>query len=306
MNKNLVKKITVNVLIAIILLFFTEIFCIFYETSLIIKEDLNEKSNAAQITEHLCWFIPFSYSIKREFDDTVCNLRKPAEKNNGKKQIIVAGCSFAYGMLLDEKDCIHKILADMTGRTVSNIAVPSGNERETLWFFTHKDRLFKYINKNQDVDYVIFVRIDDHRRRILCDVGTIAPQYKVVKNGTEIEFEQDKLYRHTFLYRNLKSVKYFLFPREKQAKELENLFLRKINERMKELFPNSKFVVLNYAFETSDKLKELEKDGIKVITLGDFFGDDFFKEEYKAVDNSHPNGKAWKRVSEILKEQLNL
>lgn len=305
LNKVLIKKITANVLITIFVLLIAEIFCILGEACVITKEDLNEKSSVKQITEHLCSYIPFSYMAKREFNDLVYPLRKPVEKNTGKKQIIIAGCSFAYGLLLEEEDCIHKILSDMTGRTVSNIAVPSGSEREALWFFMNKDRLFQYINKEQDVDYIIYICIDDHKRRLFFDLDTIAPQYRVTDNGTDIEFLKDKLYRHTFLYRNLKLAKYHLTP-QNEVLDLQNLFLRKINEKSKELFPNSKFVVLNYAFETSDRLKELEKDGIKVITLGDCFGDNFYKAEYKTIDNLHPNGKCWKRVAEILKKELNM
>ncbi len=305
LNKVMIKKITANILITILVLLIAEIFCILGEACVITKEDLNEKSSVKQITEHLCCYIPFSYMAKREFNDLFQPLRKPVEKNTGKKQIIIAGCSFPYGLLLEEEDCIHKILSDMTGRTVSNIAVPSGSEREALWFFMNEDRLFQYINKEQDVDYIIYICIDDHKRRLFFDLDTIAPQYRVTDNGTDIEFLKDKLYRHTFLYRNLKLAKYYLTP-QSEVLELQNLFLKKINEKSKELFPNSKFVVLNYAFETSDKLKELENDGIKVITLGDYFGDNFYKDEYKTIDNLHPNGKCWKRVAEILKEVLNL
>lgn len=304
---NIVKKIVVNVLLIVFLLLMAEVFCIIREANIIIKEDLNEKSSVKQIIEHLCSFIPYSYKEKREFQDLEKEMRSPAisSERGNKKQIIIAGCSFAYGYLLGEKDCIHTILSDITGRIVSNIAVPSGCQRETLWFFRNKDALGKYIVKNQDVDYVIYVRIDDHKRRLFFDLNTIAPQYKIADNGTKIEFLNDKLYRHTFLYRNLKLAKYYLTPQDK-VWDLQNLFFREINKEIKKLFPNSRFVILDLDYKTDDRMKELTKDGIEIITLSEYFGDDFNKEEYLASDNRHPNGKFWKRTAEVLKEKLKL
>lgn len=310
-NKNLIKIIICNVLIVIILILVAELCCIFKESYQIANEAQNEHRNIKETGKNILLNISYSYMVKKGFDDFEKIMRKPAipqKTNSLKKQIIISGCSFGYGYLLDEKDCIHTILSNMTGRTVSNISIPSGSQRETLWLFSNKETLDRHIVKNQDVDFIIYIYIPDHKRRLFYDLNQNAPQYKITKKNTEIVFLNYPLYSHSFLYRNLKLAKYYLTPHEKIS-ELRNLFFREINKRTKKLYPNSQFVIINYCVDNddnNDKLDVLEKDGIKIINLVDSFENEMTKKENLASDNAHPNGNMWRKVAKKIITDLNL
>lgn len=89
-------------------------------------------SKNQKIQEVIKYFIIPTYFDKRQiiYGDII---RKPAYTKSNKKPILITGCSFAYGLFLDESDCFHSILSKATGRTTYNIAIPSGSPRELLF-----------------------------------------------------------------------------------------------------------------------------------------------------------------------------
>ena len=96
----------------------------------------------------------------------------------------------------------------------------------------------------------------------------------------------------------------YLFTSDKKQSETLGFLLKNVYNEQKKLFPNSKMVILNVDMNVDEGLKELEKEGVQVITLGDYI--DFENQKYKAFDNVHPNGLLWIETAKILEEKLAL
>ena len=297
------KKFVVCILSILLILGLIEMSCIIQEVATIIEES---QINHTKVTKKdIKDFILYSYNKKKEFLPEEIEIRKSAigtDKN--KKAVIIAGCSFAYGFLLDEKDCIHSTLSKETGRTVSNLGTLAGGIREFVWFLRNKEELSKHINNNFDVQYVIFIYYKNAKRKLFYDESLNCPQIQVNKDKT-ITILPDKPIYHLFSYKLYQLIKYDLMS-EKTRNNLMTLYFNTINKETKILFPNSQFVILDYANEPTPEIQALEKDGIKVITLGKELNVDLTQNQYKTSDHIHPNAKIWRMTAKMLKEKLNM
>ncbi len=297
------KKIIVCILSIFLILGLTEASCLIQEVVTIIEE--SQKIHSKLTKDDIRAFISYSYKKKKEFMPEEVDIRKPAIGTNpDKKAIIITGCSYAYGYLLNEKDCIHSVLSRITGRTVSNLGTLAGGIREVVWFLRNKDELSKHINNDFDVQYVIFIYNEDSKRKVFYDESLNCPQMKINKDKT-IAILPDNPIFHLFTYKLYQLIRYDLMT-EKTKNEIFSLYFKTIDNETKELFPNSQFIVLDYANESTPELQDLEKDGIKVITLGKELNVDLHQKQFKASDNNHPNAKVWDLTAKMLKEKLDL
>ncbi len=301
-----IRKIITLVLFVIIVILSAEVFCVTKEISTIIEICISEKKSAKEILTDIKWYIPFMYKTKREFNDLKHDFRAPIIKETNKGQIILSGCSYAFGSTLAEKDSLHTILSDVTNRTVSNISIIGGSPREALYILSNQEMINRHIEKGKDVEYFIYISLKDHTVHLYKDSNPNVPQYKADKNYSKITFvHNDRLYKHTFLYNEIKKLKYSLTTEEEQ-KKLRNLFFIQMNAKLKEVFPNSKFVILNYDTQSDEELLSLEREGIKVMTLKDY-KDDITSSEYMTKHiNPHPNKQAYEETAKILKRELKL
>lgn len=299
----MLKKICINFLFLFIVVIALEIACAAYEVLLRNIEDNINNPTIADRIEKSSTYLYECYTRKRVYDLSKKQTRTCVEMNSSKRPILISGCSFASGFLLPEKDCIHYILAHKTNRTVSNIGVPCASPVETLWFFKNKNVLKYFVNGNFDIEYNIYIYIPEQKRRLYCDMDFDTIQYKIDKKNNTAYILPDKWFYHLFLFREFKTLRY-LFTSDKKQSETLGFLLKNVYNEQKKLFPNSKMVILNVDMNVDEGLKELEKEEVQVITLGDYI--DFENQKYKAFDNVHPNGLLWIETAKILEEKLAL
>lgn len=144
--------------------------------------------------------------------------------------------------------------------------------------------------------------MDDHIRRLYYDLNMCAPHYKIVDN-TKIQFLPDKLYMHSFLYKDFKLFSYIISS-EKEKSDRFCLFMKEINKECKKIFPKSQVIVVLYTEEENINWKSLKQEGIKIIRVNT--DGHLYNQEYLTIDNSHPNGKAWQEITSVVIKELKL
>lgn len=241
--------------------------------------------------------------------------RAPVGLNYTKKPVVIFGCSFAYGFELEEKDTFHKRLSELTHRPVYNKA-------QTGWGIQHMLKQVsdeKFYQKVPEPEYVIFVSIYDHFRRLYILTffsGDMLNEefylrYKE-KNGELIEIK----HRNEF-YNFLKSLyivqKFHHFyinnfvVRPDKIEQNFDFALKHYSqsiEEMKKHWKNTKYYVLLYDdFKDSDIFgEELEYMGYKVINIRKLTDENLYNPEYVIIDG-HPSAKAWELLTpKIIKE----
>lgn len=239
--------------------------------------------------------------------------RAPAfGKNADGESIIISGCSFAAGEAIEYKDTFGVVLAeDYDKYSVYNIGVSGGSAKQGLYIFKNYDL---YAKKNMlpiDKDktkYVIYTYISDQSIRLIADVYRLAPCFKIKKdkNGEEyLEFYKSKnILRKTFLYHLFfrKIRDYGLF--QKQKSELFTLYMKQMKKEVIKNCPNAEFILFMWDADENIDIKTLMQIGIKVVKLKDISSEDFSKIKYKASDEKHPNGIAWRIIVPLLMKEL--
>ena len=304
----MIKKIAINIILLILVLVIMELACALFEITKRLFEPFVVPDVKIPFKERVIdyfYWLKDSYTMKREFNPAKRNIRYPVVMNSSKRPILISGCSYAYGFLIPEKECLHYILAHKTNRTVSNIGITGGCPIETLYYFRHKDLLAKQMNNNFDIEYHIYVFFEGQKNRLFIDNSSCVQQYKIDKKTKEITFLPDKFIYHLFMYLEYKQLKEMFIPKEEQD-EVYNLFMRAIYKEQKKIFPNSKMVIFSYTKEDDNALKGLEKEEIQIINLGEETTIDWKSGRYQAIDRSHPNGLLWEEAAKILQRKLNL
>lgn len=278
------KRYYIYNLLSILLIFIlAELACIHYDCRIFRKE---KNSN-----DYIC-----SVYSKKLLDFPT---RQPCITNSEQPAVLVIGCSFGYGLNLEDKDCFHYILSQITGRSVFNISLPSGSPREMLYMLENRIKI-----PSPPVDYVIYVFIPDHIRRLYYDLNINAPKYKYNNKTKKLVFEKDKLYQHSFLYLDFGLVKHNLATKKEKTK-LFYTYIKQINEKIKQLYPNSKFVILMYSESYEINWKDIENAGIKLIHINR--NGKYDKSEYiLSNEDCHPNAKAWHEITPKIVKELNL
>lgn len=248
--------------------------------------------------------------------------REYLSENSKKRPIITIGDSYTYGAHLAEKQTLAFKLHEQTARTTYNRGVSATGPQCVYRQLSDKD--FK--KQIPDAEYVIYTFIYDHlfrNIRTLRDLyGTNIELGYVLKNGKLVE----RTYPFWFMYGSLlirtiidyaNSITY--------SDEIQNglpLFLKIMEEsvnQMKHLYPNSKFVFIEFPegaccavdYDGSRRLDEntlnnLKDLGIIYIYAPDLVGHDFCESKYRVSDKDHPSELAWDEFVPKLVEKLNL
>ena len=242
----------------------------------------------------------------------------PFDKN--KRPVVLMGCSYVFGAGVDYNQTISYKMQERTGRKVYNFGQIASGVQHCL-FFLQEHQFFKE-HKNLDPDYVIYLFINDHMRRMYVnffdeDTGLKYLRYEK-KNDSLVRKNMhivplDYL-RVTLLYKKINN----FFIKNKSADEnfeFLKMHLGEIKNEINQKYKDTEFVVIVYpadfdrCFEKSaqgysDKWQSLESQGIHVIDLSK---ENFeFKDEYIASDGLHPSGKAWDKLLPVIIKDLNL
>lgn len=294
------KKIKKYILI-IVIVFFIIISVLFsVEVLLYIKE---AKYAYTHFQEKL------KYSLKRKdfsVENTESYYRKPCGLQYKKPPVLIYGCSFAYGGLLNENEHVGYLLSEYTKRPVYNFGMGGKGPWHALYLLQNQT-----LELSKKPEYLLYIFIDDHIRRMYMTCGVIDDFnfFSYEKNGDNIVLKEQK-----FKYlKNCLTYKYFekkfyykFFPKDKKFKLLK-FFLQQMKDTAEKKYPGIKFVFIIYDviddfdFNIDDKMiKQIKDMGIDVIRLSEVI-EDFYNPKY-SEESKHPTADAWKNlVPEIVK-----
>ncbi|MBQ9245263.1 hypothetical protein IJ182_03240 [bacterium] len=225
----------------------------------------------------------------------------------GKLPIATIGCSFTYGLYLNQEDTFASQLANFTGRTVYNLGVVAASPREILYILRNDELRNELLYNEQNLEYIIYPFISNHLQRLYMNIrlNPLTPYFKL-KDGSLEFYDKNHFIQKSYIFRLLYELKY----KEKDDLEAYNLFtiyMKEANKEIKKHYPSAKFVILVYEDYLDHDWKELENEGIIVIKVKDMTVIDVYSSQYSqsAID-SHPNKLAWEKIIPILAEKLNL
>lgn len=269
--------------------------------------------------------IPRYHRVKRfVYDDYKDRIRRCYKSKHPKKRpIMTVGCSYAAGALLQDNQTLAYKLNELTGRTTYNRALSGSGPQ-----FMYRD--FSDVNiKNEvpDVEYVIYVFIQDHFYRSCRDMfqpnaHILELSYKI-KDGKLAEnkspfFIFNNLFLGRLFSEYYKKIKYF--SEQDKGFPLFMKIMEMSSQQIHEKYPNSKFILLdfpelaeydNYGKPllklTNEQISQLKDMGITYLNTEKILGYEMRdKEKYCAEDNYHPNELVWDEVAPALVKALSL
>lgn len=237
-------------------------------------------------------------------------------KETNKRPILIFGCSFGYGWLLNEKESFGHKLSNLTNRSVFNHSISS----QGINYVPHVLENYNLEEKIKNPEYIIFVFIQNHAYRFYRQIMDIREPYMEVtykkQNDSIVETKipYDFIYKSAILrYINVKSrfLTYSKTDNDETFDLIKLLFIKAKNIANKK-FPNSKFVILNYEdntdnfFFNTERWKELEKEDIIVLNSYELTNVHLSDEKYRILNDPHPNEKAWDILTPKVVDALKL
>ena len=304
-----VKFIIISLLILFFLFTILEIISFSLKLNTLIKEGFNKDKTIIEFLNSVYQYYTFPYKYLDNSPITIDDMRKPIIKKNNTPSIILFGCSYTYGHMLNDNETFAAVLSDYSGRSVYNLGISSTSPREILYFLQHQDLISKFIKDKDNVEYVIYTFIIDHIFRLYYNLFELSPIYKL-NNDSELVYKKNTLYNATFFSREMQKVKYFQTS-EKERNNLFTLYIKLINKEIKNNFKyknkDTKVVILLYENEPLIDWKAISKldDNIVVVNVSDIVDVDLSSEKYIiSKDDGHPNYEAWKVLVPNLMKYL--
>ena len=234
------------------------------------------------------------------------------DAKNKKNSILVLGCSMAYGTSLNDNQTISYKLNKALNMPVYNFAVPGGG-------LANMYNLIEtgYLKDNVKIPpkYILYFWIDVHKRRMYQDASWqfrdhVQIYYK--NDNGKLKHRKFSLFEHLYIVDYIKNgyfENHYKFPNSKIVKFINSrinnltiLYLDSIYKGLKELYPNSKFIIISIQHQDGDdifsqfKIIDLEKE------TGIYFLIPNIEKKYLAKDGYHPSELYWdKMLPTILK-----
>lgn len=316
--KKVFKVVIINFLILISVLFFLEFSCyvhsatVNYFTCKKNNEEFSLKDFHKQYLEPM-----LTYDQIYHFYTTEENTRRVSGLNYKKPPVVIFGCSFAYGLGLEDKQTFSYKLSQYIKAPVYNFAIISGGIQHMLHqvelpgffdnikgepsyviyvYFEHMSRLYEYI---WDIDSKsLFLRYEEKDGKLVRvkDLPGWINNYYLLKYMYMLKTKANRTEHYTLKTEKF-ALKHFL-----QAKET-----------MEKHWKNTKYVFLFYrenpAIDDKERIlmSDLEKNGFIVLTTEDLTHENFCLLKYQlSKDDVHPNEKAWDVLVPPLAKELNL
>ncbi len=298
--KKIFKIIFFNILILLILFVLIEIISFFfvsynYRDNLIGCFKSGDKISTMLIAER---FDPENYD-----KDYI----KPIITNSKKLPVVIFGCSLAEGSALNINETFGGQISKYTNRSVYNRA-EGGIGPQIMLYQLQSGKIKQLTDK---CEYFIYVNIDDHINRVLkfrCFpfLYKVSVRYNLKKNG-ELKLETSSFWKtHSFFYKWYES-KLPEFLGADYANELLCRIIEESYKKAKEIYPNSKFIVLEYRNDDLVFRKRLEDIGIQVISLKDLTDENLFQDKYYLGPyDQHPNADAWKLITPLFLKKADI
>ena len=248
-------------------------------------------------------------SFEHKFDNEITEvMRKPVGLNYKKKPILFLGCSYVFGVLLDEENTISSQISKKTKRPVYNWGYPA-------WGIQHAYYMIDKMPKIEpDPEYIFYIHIKDHMRRMYenlkFDDDAEYLQYKIKNGKLERIDNRYNLFDNSHFLSMLKRNFFDYYATSKKSLKYFLSYACCLQNEIREKYPNSKFVIIIYDCMSEEFIKELKKNNINVFYLKDIKDFNYDDEKYKLskeVDYfRHPNEKAWDVVSDAIIKEYHL
>lgn len=292
------KKIIINFILIFIVFLYSEflIYSIFKHQQL--KKCISTNFNLSQ---NVPYFKTPHYSD--EFFSS--NMLRPvANFSNSKTKgnTLLFGCSLAYGANLSNNQTFSYKLAQAEQNKVYNLAYPGWGFQNML--FVLESNKYKLPDKNDKINKVIYVMIDDHFNRLnnfywsTVFNNIINIRYKPTGNGINKEIKPKFIYLHCLfivkafhvIVSNIMASDLLYSYREKQC---INIF-QESYQLLKKRYEKADFYILEYNTKMKPNTKlSLEKTGWKVLSTKDFVSVNLNEKKYQHIGDFHPTEAAW-------------
>ena len=295
--KNFLKIIVVNFVIICLMFIMCEFVCIYF-------------SGITSNNDKKYWINHYIYAIKSYVNTEYFkpyDFREPSIKNSNKKPIITMGCSYAYGLWLDNTETLASIISEKTNRSVYNLGVIGTSPREMLYILRDEKLRNEKLNNKKDFEYIIYPYISHHLFRLYIDTKsyTCSPYYKQTREGLEF-YRKNPQICNLYTYKKFLELKYSQIN-NKESFELFCLYLKEINKEIKEHFNNTKLVILVYEDYIGQNWEILEKEGIIIVKVSELIKTEIIQPQYTiSLTDIHPNAKAWQTIVPALVKELEL
>ena len=291
LKKKNIKILSVNIIIILLLVFVSEIISF----KLLNKVDPN-----------------FHYIFKSEKFDQIYSSDyindpvlwfRPVEKGRKGKTILLFGCCMTHGIhqinsKVDNparKGWLSFVLNQYTDMTVINRGISGWGLQHMYYQLSHPNFISDIKEKP---DYVVYTIIRDHYRRLFSNSSANEPNYLLyARKGNELIRKKDSFLNRSLIVYLAKQ----LYCQNNFDTELVNFYILKSYEKMKEINPDIKFIILDM-----DGIPELYQDdflqgqGIKIIDLTKYTDGlsihDDNMQQYWGDDSRHPSSKYWHHI----------
>jgi len=258
------------------------------------------------------------YALENSIDDF--KFRRPVGINYKKKPIIVFGCSFAWGVRLNEHQTFYYKLSELTKRPVYNRAVSGWSVQHMLYQLKRKD----FYEAVPAPEYIVYVYISNHISRMfkyyyinLCAID----DYNYMKyNNFFGRLILEHRLQHIPYSRLLDHIilKYIALRNENNPKKAFTMLEKHLIECRKAVEKHwgeqTKFIMLYYdskdAFNNhpevlnGENIKKLLNDGIIVIKASELTGRELGRTYHLEEYDEHPNEAAWNLITPAFADAL--
>lgn len=290
------NKVLVNLLLILLLFTFFETISFFQ-----IKNQIDSfKINADKLPSNNTKVFKTKYKILEKFNPTIFRKSFYIE-NSTEKPVLWFGCSFAEGAGLEDFHTPCYKLSQLTNSSCINRS--KGATGTQFIYYQLKHNNFKEIAP--DVDFIIYTFIWNHIHRLYNyqinpTIYMLNCRYKL-KNGELQEYTPFyyPIYSSFLVKKCMNKIVQKQIDNEVLDFSLFNTVMFEINKELKKLYPNAKFIMIEFPEYSKKELpefeiKNLENSGITVVRAKDFFNDiDCYDDKYWLPDKIHPREELW-------------
>lgn len=290
------NKVLVNILLVLLL------FAILEAISFVqIRNQINAfRINADKLSTNNTKSFKTKYKILEKFNHTIYRNSFYIE-NSSKKPVLWFGCSFAEGAGLEDFQTPCYKISQLTNSSCINRS--KGATGTQFIYYQLKHNNFKEMTP--EVDFIIYTFIWNHIHRLYNyqinpTIYMLNPRYKLI-NGELKEYNPFyyPIYSSFLVKKCMNKIVQKQIDNEVLDFSLFNAVMFEINKEFKKLYPNAKFIMIEFPEYSKKELpdyeiKNIENSGITVVRAKDFFnGIDCYDDKYWLPDKIHPREELW-------------
>lgn len=254
-----------------------------------------------------------NYEDNNYFSDT--SRYKTICKSN-KRPIIIFGCLFAAGWMLENEQTVSYKLSNQSNRSVYNFANPGWGPQHPLFLLTNE----KKTDEVKNPEYIIYIMIDNHQERIaaynFCPTSSVLNLVYPIKEGKILPPKKNVPFYYKFYLPRLLELtyKHYISRFDDKSGHFVNdtdwqLMVLNWKNVAEEKYKNVKTVVFMFPAMcvVNEEYPLLEKNGVIILKMPPEIEKKFIDNpaEYQLYDK-HPNEKAWDIIVPEIIKQLKL